>query len=113
MLTEVEKNAYRKLLYWAMLDIRVLSQPSLRVGWNPLTWRKFHLRANAAGAIADWLHNLALHSALEFQRFEPDRFWKDYVYAKGILEDLGLNWRDYQAQYQKDLDEMNGKSQQH
>jgi hypothetical protein len=31
-----------------------------------------------AGAIAEWLHNLALFSALDFARFDEDRFWRDY-----------------------------------
>ncbi len=58
---EHRKNAYRYLLYWAMLDIRGvrwITHRPLRL-LNPLTLRRELRRASRAGAEADRLHNLA------------------------------------------------------
>ena len=74
------KKAYRYLLYWAFVESR-------RVQWiacswskklNPFCWRGVVRQVRAVGALCDWLHNLALFSALEFDRFDEDRFWADY-----------------------------------
>src|SRR5579859_8105500 len=73
------KAAYRDLLYRALLDIRSLAW--LRVSTiqllNPLHWKGELRRIRRAGAIADWLHNLAMFSALDFERFDEARFWGD------------------------------------
>lgn len=71
---ERRKNAYRYLLYWAMLDIRPIAW--LRLG-NPLRWPDEVRRIRRAGALADWLHNLALFSSLDFARFDEEWFWRD------------------------------------
>ena len=68
------------MLYWALLDIRGIEWIIYRP-WrllNPLILRRELRRASRAGAIADWLHNLAQHSSLDFDRFDEDRFWKGY-----------------------------------
>lgn len=77
---EHRKNAYRHLLYVAMLEARGVEW----VVWHP--WRLLNpfslgqkLRYVArAGAVADWLHNLAQFSTRDFEGFDEDRFWKEY-----------------------------------
>lgn len=52
-----------------MLDIR------------PLLWMtdpREHDRARISGAIADWLHNLAQFSYLDFRDFDEHQFWREY-----------------------------------
>lgn len=76
---ENRKSAYRYLLYWAMLDIRALAW--FQVGTirflNPIHWKREIHRIRRAGSIADWLHNLAMFSALGFERFDEGWFWRD------------------------------------
>ena len=71
------KQAYRYLLYHAMLDIRPITWMSLRF-LNPFCWRKTAAQIRRAGVIADWLHNLAFFSAIDFDRFDEDLFWDDF-----------------------------------
>ncbi|QDT10235.1 hypothetical protein [Planctomycetes bacterium K23_9] len=82
------KDAYRYLLYWAMLDIR-------GIAWHRFQWwRPFrfiaHLRhVRRAGNIADAMHNLAQHAALDFDRFDEATFWDalDYAHSQSPLVD--------------------------
>ena len=80
------KDAYRYLLYWAMLDIRGIAW--FRFQW----WRPWRLlsqlrQARRAGYIADAMHNLAQHAALDFEHFDETDFWKhiDYAHSKSPL----------------------------
>src|SRR5439155_19371498 len=85
------KHAYRYLLYWAMLDIRALQ--GLGRGWrswSPLHWRREARRAQCAGAVANWLHNLALHSSVGFQRFNEEWFWRGYEAVRARVPEFGL-----------------------
>ena len=45
---------------------------------NPFYWRHVYQRVRQAGVIADWLHNLALFSALDFEGFDGGWFWGDF-----------------------------------
>lgn len=76
------KYAYRYLLYSATLDIRPLAwlpQGLFRArSWNPRAWRQDRQRVRFAGAVADWMHNLALYSAVEFAGFNEEWFWRDF-----------------------------------
>ena len=77
---EQRKKAYRYMLYHAMLDIRPsawMSSGLFRL-LNPFYWRHVFQRVRRAGVIADWLHNLALFSALDFERFDEEWFWGDF-----------------------------------
>lgn len=80
-LDDDHKNAYRYLIYWAMLDIRGIewiTYRPLRL-FNPFTlWWQLR-RASRAGAIACWLHNLALASADDFKGFNEDWFWREHA----------------------------------
>jgi hypothetical protein len=72
---QLHRVAYRHLLYQAMLDIRGLEwlkAESSDVG-------DVVRQANHAGAIAYWLHNLALASAQDFASFDEDAFWAQHV----------------------------------
>ena len=70
------KYAYRYLLYHGFLAIRPIAWLSL--SWNPLAWYGKLRSARSAGAVADWLHNLAHFSALDFQHFDEARFWREF-----------------------------------
>jgi len=91
-LDQRRKSAYRYLLYWAMLEIRPLGW--LNWGWyrewNPLYWRREGRRIRCAGAIADWLHNLALFSATDFEQFNEDWFWQGLESVKSQYPEFGL-----------------------
>jgi len=85
------KAAYRYLLYHAMLEIRPLQWHNAGLGLlralNPLFWKRLEDSARRAGVIADMMHNLALFSALDFERFEEERFWRDVgVFEKRYLK---------------------------
>jgi hypothetical protein len=44
-----------------------------------------------AGAIADWLHNLAMFSARDFRGFDEQLFWKEFeTICAHYLEDLAF-----------------------
>ena len=73
---DVRKNAYRFLLYHALVEIRM-------VGWhahgplcllNPFALRRDLLRVCD---VADWLHNLARFAADDFRQFDEARFWRE------------------------------------
>ncbi|WP_157541334.1 hypothetical protein [Hymenobacter aerophilus] len=70
-MTDERKKLYRELLYWAMIDVRSQSYAGSRLSslWNAFGNRK---RLRFAQAVANWLHNLALYSALDFKSFQED-----------------------------------------
>ncbi|HXR03597.1 MAG TPA: hypothetical protein VN836_02695 [Verrucomicrobiae bacterium] len=72
------KGAYRHLLYVAMLATRNYCQPRADVSLNPLTWRRQYLQSRKAGMLADWLHNFAMFSSLNFEGFREDLFGKEH-----------------------------------
>jgi hypothetical protein len=77
---EQRKKAYRYMLYHAMIDIRPsawMSSGVFRI-LNPLYWRHVCQRVRRAGVVADWLHNLALFSALDFEGFDEEWFWGEF-----------------------------------
>ena len=78
---ENRKHAYRVLLYFAMLDMRA------QWGINPyrpsflktiLKLGTIVRRFRYVVLLSDTMHNLAHFSALDFEHFDEDRFWKDY-----------------------------------
>ncbi len=106
-LSNAEKSAYRNLLYWAMLDIRNLCQSRGPESRNPLkTWRQYR-DSRLAGALADWLHNLAQHAATDFNRFDTEWFWREYDGLRKDYQQLGPGqWMDYRDRYDKQLAEF-------
>lgn len=79
-LTPAQKSAYRYLLYLAMLDIRIYCQSRGEPSTDPAVYERQYRHSRIAGAIADWLHNLALAASSEFNRFDEDGFWKTHAY---------------------------------
>ncbi len=81
---EQRKNAYRYLLYRAMLSIRPLSGMGLGWfrAWNPFYWRREGQRIRYAGAVAYWLHNLASYSLRDFEGFSEEWFWRDFEWLR-------------------------------
>ena len=77
-LSQSEKRAYRSLLHWGMLDIRMLCQNRGPESRNPILWRRQYRKSRVAGALADWLHHLAQSAAADFVDFDPDWFWREY-----------------------------------
>ncbi len=93
------RNAYRYLLYWAMLDIRQIEW----LGWvrgcrklNPLSWRRQIRAIRFSGALADWMHNLAFASSVDFEGFNEDWFWRDF-------EAVNKRYPDFQPSRYREL----------
>jgi hypothetical protein len=100
---ERRKNAYRYLLYQAMLEIRPIQWVTPR-GWR--AWSLLHLRrhwrrAEYAGAVADWLHNLAFFAAFDFDRFREDWFWRDFETIRSQFPEFNLE--RYREHFEKQL----------
>jgi hypothetical protein len=73
--------AYRRLLYWAMLDMRghIPGAPYYRERfWSPRFWLQLRRRHYYNLTIAEWLHNLASFAADSFERFDEKQFWNEY-----------------------------------
>ena len=75
---DARKYAYRMLLYRAMLQIRMIQWAKHRWLQLPSVWRQQARAVKAAGAVADWLHNLANYSSADFEGFEEALFWSDF-----------------------------------
>ncbi|HYF37950.1 MAG TPA: hypothetical protein VD994_21790, partial [Prosthecobacter sp.] len=75
------KLAYNYLLYTAMLEIRALQ--SVTRPWpkwwiiSPRYWIHEVRFIQYCGALADALHNLAMFSSYDFERFDEDWFWSE------------------------------------
>jgi len=103
-LTEQQKQVYRYLLYQAMLDIRMLCQSRSAETWNPLQWRSQYRRSRTAGAIADWLHNLAKYSACDFRGFSAEAIWQEYDGLCQRFEQFGPNgFHNYRQRYEEQM----------
>ncbi|MBT9391919.1 hypothetical protein KLP40_01980 [Hymenobacter sp. NST-14] len=77
-MNDKRKQLYRELLYWAMVDIRQHSYPGSFL--SDLRYRRSNRkRLLFTHAVAQWLHNLAMYSAIDFKGFQEDWFWKEYA----------------------------------
>lgn len=92
------KYAYRYLIYQGTLSIR----PVAYVGsawwerWNLLYWFRERRRIRSVGRLANWLHNLALFSAIDFVGFDEDTFWSELEELKiAFPADSFGRFRDY------------------
>ena|SRR5688572_12643271 len=103
-LTDAEKNAYRRLLYWTMLHTRDFCQPRARISYNPLVWWKQYRQGRIAGALADWLHNLAAFAANDFTGFNANWFWNEYDGLCKRVDQVGPGkYIDYRKRYEEHL----------
>ncbi|WP_165222429.1 hypothetical protein [Aquisphaera insulae] len=102
---EDRKYAYRYLLYWATLDVRHVAwfSASWFPFWNPFAWSGSIQRVRRAGEIADWVHNLALFSALDFRSFDEERFWADFDSLQKRHSEIDLGY--YNQIFEKALSE--------
>jgi hypothetical protein len=108
MLTNEQQTAYRYLLYWAMLDTRNKCQHRCKESWNPLEWRRQYQQSRAAGAVADWLHDLALYAGNNLSGFDEQWFWREYEAMRKRF--AGLDFAHYREAYERRLGELsNGK----
>lgn len=80
LMDEQRKYAYRQLLYWAMLDIRIYCQSRGEASTDPAVWQQQYEHSRIAGAIADWLHNLADQASRDFAGFNEEGFWQQHAY---------------------------------
>jgi len=88
-MTSTQKSAYRYLLYLAMLDIRIYCQSRGEPSADPAVRERQYHSSRIAGAIADWLHNLALAAADDFERFDEDAFGRHTLTFAG---DFQASW---------------------
>jgi hypothetical protein len=104
---DARKNAYRYLLYWAMLDIRPIAY--LRVcWWNPRQLMRDFRRARLAGHIADRMHNLARDAGYEFKGFDEEWFWTD---LDGLTQRFPeFKPERYRHYFERRLEEADSKS---
>lgn len=105
-----ERKAYRSLLYEAMVDIRNLCQHRGRESYNPFEWHRQYKLSRAAGALADWLHNLADVASRDFSGLDTKWFWWEYTegLCKSFPEHFGPEqWLDYRRRYERNLAEFN------
>ena len=97
------KRAYRRLPYMAMLEIRPIQWLVFRWYYllRPSFWRRDVRAIRQAGALADWLHNLADFSARDFDGFNEKMFWEDC--ERRMADHPGQGW--YRRSFEKYLAE--------
>jgi hypothetical protein len=103
-MNKVRKNAYRNLLYRATIDIRALCQSRGAASRNPFEWYRQYHRSRVAGAIADWLHNLAYYAARNFKGFQEEQFWEEYEWMKKRFPNSGIEC--YQQSFNRFLSDQ-------
>ena len=94
-LAEPRRHAYRVLLYAATLDTRSLTWFRHRgLRWLlPLVTAQETHRIRLAGALAYWLHNLAMFSAVNFAGFDEDAFWSGLKIVARDFPDEAARYR--------------------
>jgi len=78
-MSDEQEKAYRHLLYVAMLQIRNRCQSRDNFSRNPLRWFRQYRDSRVAGAVADWLHNLAQFATHSPLSIDEDTFWKEHT----------------------------------
>jgi hypothetical protein len=84
------QERYRVLLSMAMLDIRSYCQSRSDPSPDPEEHAAQYHRSRIAGAIADWLHELAEQSARDFEHFDEAEFWGTFEWIRSRYPDEGL-----------------------
>lgn len=89
---KAKKYAYRYLIYHGALCIRPVASIGLRwwERWNLMYWFRELDSIRIAGGTADWLHNLALFSAIDFEGFDESSFWARLECLRGTFPEKGL-----------------------
>ena len=97
---ERRKRAYRDLLYWAMLDLRshgVTSPYSRPRWWSAPFWLRVLRRLQHTMLVADWLHNLAFFSSVDFEAFDEACFWRELDIAAKRFP--AFHWAAYRSHF--------------
>ena len=87
------KKAYQYLLYQALLDIRNIERFDFPC--EPDKLRQVRL----AGAIANWLYNLADFASRDFEGFNETWFWKEHEYYCRQYPEM-ISYRDMFEQWE-------------
>ncbi len=101
-MTAERKAAYRYLLYAAMIDIRTMCPYREPESQEVAKWQRVYGMARKAGALADWLHNLASTSVNDFAGFDEEAFWRS---PDGVTELAGYK-EYYRNQFERYLAEQ-------
>lgn len=91
------KLAYNYPRYSAMLEIRGLQSvthpwPRWRI-ISPRYWSREFRFIRYCGALADALHNLAMFSSYDYERFEEDTFWAEIDRIGARFPGMADNYR--------------------
>lgn len=105
-MNQPRKDAYRYVLYWAMLDIRPLAWYRFH-WWNPFRWRWNIRRIRYAGDLADCLHNLAMFASVEFEGFQEDWFWKELESLESRFPEFSPS--RFRSVFDRRLEELNAR----
>lgn len=101
-MNEERQKAYRHLLYVAMIQIRGRCQSRGRFSRNPFTRYRQNCDSRVAGAVADWLHNLAHNATLAPLRIHEETFWNEHAHLCKRFPGQGLEaYRDVFENYLK------------
>jgi len=94
-----KKYAYRHILYWATLELRWLKNLAHSPGrvFFPWNWHRAIRQIARAGILADWMHNLAMFSSVEFDHFNEEIFWREYRRLVLIYPDFATYERRFNA----------------
>ncbi|WP_092670449.1 hypothetical protein [Hymenobacter arizonensis] len=74
---EQRKALYRELLAWGMIDMRAHSATWASCS-NLWKGRRSAATVQFTYAMNDFLHNVAFHSAYDFEEFDEKSFWSAY-----------------------------------
>lgn len=88
-----------------MLDIRIYCQSRGEASPDLAVRERQYQDSRIAGAIADWLHNLAKAAADDFERFNEDAFWKTHGY---LCARFPVELKRYRTQFDQRLNEAAG-----
>lgn len=101
---DARARAYRRLLYWAMLDLRahVPTSPYFRERWwSPRFWLEMRRKHYYNMDVADWLHNLAQFAADNIDWLDERIFWEEWDRLKQRHPNDGLG--DYRRRFEQEL----------
>jgi len=73
-----------------MLAIRAHCPSRCAPSRSPFEWHRRYHRGRVAGGLADWLHNVALFSRIDFERFDETLFWAEHRRLCSRFPNAGL-----------------------
>jgi hypothetical protein len=102
-MNEKRKQAYRYLLYQAMIYGKCMD--GVQLSLNPFEIRRQNLQLKNIGGLDSWLHNLAFYNYTdEWDKFSEKVFWEAYEFhLKRNPEVLGY----YKEIFEQELERLN------